>query len=226
MSATTSRTIRTALIASLITLVLGLGVLAAFWWLSAGLSHTDYSSDSEPHQIVVGNDVLNIPGNMIRSPEQRQSPMSNRVDLAVTWPQMEGFSDVNAERFQSVEGLETLIFITLSKRALRDDTDARFKSVYRPLLIDETMQLPGNLMARSMRKGTGYDGEEIVYDNALHPRWVARCTKPDGTARALCMRDINLGRTLSVQYRFDRKLLNQWQALELAVIELVQTFAR
>ena len=44
------------------------------------------------HEIVIGNDVLSLPANMIRYPEQRRDGIAHRLDLYARWPNLSGFT--------------------------------------------------------------------------------------------------------------------------------------
>ena len=74
------------------------------------LLRANLSTSSEPLQIVIGNDVLDVPENMFRHADQRVAGVTNRIELKVHWPERSGyradlagaFSDTSPETVQTV----------------------------------------------------------------------------------------------------------------------------
>src|SRR5690606_32881894 len=52
--------------------------------------HTD---DLSVQEVVIGNDVLSVPSNMIRFEASRRDGVTARLELYLRWPQMEGYSN-------------------------------------------------------------------------------------------------------------------------------------
>ena len=76
------------------------------------------------------------------------------------------------------------------------------------------------MLAYAFDDDTRYAGE-ILYVGARdgEQAFAARCLRENGLPAGShsCMRDINLGRDLSVTYRFSRELLPDWRRLDAAI---------
>ncbi len=67
---------------ALIALLLSLGERM----VGARIALGGHSNFTAPHEIIIGDDILSVPENMIRLAEQRRSGIANRLDLYLSWP--------------------------------------------------------------------------------------------------------------------------------------------
>src|SRR5690606_18487550 len=49
-----------------------------------------HSDSTQAYEIIIGNNVLSIPANMIRFPNQRRDGVAERLDLYARWPGLTG----------------------------------------------------------------------------------------------------------------------------------------
>jgi hypothetical protein len=177
-------------------------------------------------QIIVGNDVLNIPANVFRFEEQRQATTSKRLDLIYYWPGVQGYSQSNHELFYGHESsTENLIFSTIENRIMQFDMSARLQPVYSNLLEGKQKNSVTGLVYQRLRPEAGYSGEEIHYQPAIQPQYVVLCQRSENREiAASCMRDIHIGKGLSLTYRFSKKLLPHWRAIETTMQKLTRGY--
>ena len=83
---------------------------------------------------------------------------------------------------------------------------------------------PSGLLLYEFRSGVGYDNEFLAVHHGEDFTWVARCQNEADGITPTCLRDINLGESLSVRYRFALTHLAQWQAIESIVRTKVSEF--
>ncbi len=175
-----------------------------------------YSPNTSIRRIIIGNDVVDIPGNVIRFARQRDVATLNRVDLYYLWPSFEGFSESKRDAFLAHSTpAQNLIFASLENRKMRDDMSGRFKTIYSKLLENGPIASEAGLVFQNLAPKSGYSGEELHYERGGGTPYVVRCQRVDEhTTTPTCLRDVNIGKGLSLSYRFSRKLLPRWRALE------------
>ena len=184
------------------------------------------TADSSIKQIIVGNDVLNIPANVFRFAKQRQATTTKRLDLFYYWPGFLGYSTADHNLFYGPKNsTENLIFSTIENRKMQFDMSARLQPVYSNLLEGEQRPSVAGLIYQRLRPEAGYSGEELHYQAKSQQPYVVRCQRiADGDISANCMRDIHIGRGITVSYRFSRKLLPHWRAIEATMQKLTRGY--
>ncbi|MBB2970891.1 hypothetical protein [Mesorhizobium sp. RMAD-H1] len=209
---------------------LGLAILSAainlggryFGPLIALGGHTD---DVTVREIVIGNNVLTIPANMIRFPAQRRDGVANRVDLYLKWPEMAGYSAQARSEFNFTAARRQLLFLSIEPRTMSRDMAGRYLPIYSALIELPGTPGPAGLTLYSFRQTSGYINEELAVSSTGGdtPDFVARCLE-ENVAKEMagaCERDIQFGDGLQLLYRFPRHLLGEWRALD----EAVRSFA-
>ncbi len=214
---------RAILIPVFIIVAVGLAVLwAGTMWLRSQAEQTEFTSERDILQIVIGNDVLEIPANYTRRASQREGETADRLDLIMLWPQGNGYEEANAKLFTDTSAHNRRILVTLSKREMAQDMTERLNSVYLELFEGEAREAGAGLLFQSLRAGSGYDGEVLVVSQ--NRDWVARCEAGQKRTPKTCIRDIHLGQSLSVRYRFSRALLGEWRRVDDLVTARVRDF--
>lgn len=209
----------TAVIATLALLSLGISLfgkrIGEQWALA------DHSDSHDALDITIGIDRLRLAANTIRFEEQRQSGTSERVDLALLWPEMTGYTRENRRRFDDVSIAGTLVFLQLSQSTMSRDMSGRVEPIYAHLFEGATESGPHGLALHRFRHGTGYDDEVLLTAKRPgKPDYAVRCLLPTHDSAASsndCQRDIHLGRDLTVLYRFSSTLLADWEKIDTAV---------
>jgi hypothetical protein len=186
----------------------------------------DHSESQTTRHISIGLDQLRIRESAIRFARQREDGPAQRIDLALTWPEMHGYSAADRLRFDDPSQTSGLIFIQISQSTMSEDMSGRVAPIYSQLFDGAPVPGPFGLTIHHLRRGSGYDGE-ILYTapRANSTDYAIRCmdikTSEDQSIDD-CQRDIHLGNDLSVLYRFSQKNLMDWQKIENAVITYVR----
>ena len=180
-----------------------------------------HTENMEPVDIIIGQDQIRLPANTIRFDDQRATGRAERMDLYLTWPEMNGYSNAERARFNDATRPEGLIFLNLSQSTMSKDMSGRLEPIYSHLFDDRPEPGPAGLTLQRLKANSGY-GEEVFFTGILPDGadYAVRCMMPADDAQSTsadCQRDIHIGRDLSVLYRFSSRLLPQWQAMEARV---------
>lgn len=209
--------------------VIALGGLfhAAIEAYHARMTLTGLVDDPRPVALSIAGESLSIPANMIRLANTRRGGEVDRVDLVLHWPTLAGFSDELSQAFKDSLPSASIIYASITQRDTALDATARLDHVYQRFFVGKPIAAPAGLVGRRLNDDSGYGGE-IVYFLPDGPRpFVARCPA-ESTAEVppTCLRDVNLGRGLSLLYRFHQDLLGDWQALDTGIRTLAAGFLR
>lgn len=197
-----------------------------FWagtaWLRMQSRTPDFTTDTTKLQIVIGNDVLDIPANYARIESQRKGETAERLDLMMLWPDGSGYGEERAALFRDEKSKSSRIFITLTKREMNTDMTGRLDTVYRELFDGLPRDVGTTLQLQKLKEGSGYAGEVLVISKDRS--WVARCETGVKDAFPTCLRDVHLGQSLTIRYRFARELLDNWRGIEALVVGRIEGF--
>lgn len=204
---------------------------AVISWLGqsygARLSLAGHSESTEILDITIGRDKLGLSANTIRFEQQRQSGVAERVDLYLTWPDLSGYSNAQRRRFDDLSIAQSLIFLQLSQSTMSRDMSGRVEPIYRHLLEAGSKQGPDGLTIHRFRSGTGYDAESLLIGKLPDGQaYAIRCLLPETPEQAGssdCQRDIHVGQDLTVLYRFSSRLLGDWQAIDTAIRQYIES---
>ena len=187
-----------------------------------------HSDRTEAHEIIIGGDVLAVPENMIRLPEQRRGGMASRLDLYLSWPNLSGFNLAEKEIFNGTRSNGRLIFLSFEERVMSRDMSGRFEPIYKFLIEGRGAAGPAGLTRYVLPAKAGYLNE-VLYVGPLEgaTRFVARCSEEEKeNLIAACERDVQVGGNLSATLRFPVALLGEWRALNAAFAPLVAQLVR
>lgn len=206
-----------------------IGLLAA---LAAGLSifgkqigrelalggNTD---STEIHHVIIGQDTLALPANTIRFEHQRHSGRAESLSAYLSWPDLEGYSRRNAAVFSDPRRVDRLIFIDFSQSVMSRDMSGRVEPIYSRLFDGAPTDGPAGLKIHALTQNSGFGEEKLLTaqlpDGSVY---AVRCLLPTDirtSTSADCLRDVRVGRDLTMLYRFSAVLLPQWQEIEKAV---------
>jgi hypothetical protein len=221
----------------LVRLFMGFAILVV---LSAGISvagklmgHTiamaGHTDDARPFEIVIGNNVLDIPGNEIRFEQARINGVAPRIDLYVAWPSMRGYSEPERALFNNSGEAPSLIFMAVDDRMMSRDMSGRFEPIHSTIIERPARRGPADLAIYRFSEKSGYTDESLVVGPVVEgTRFVARCLTGEAGRQSLapCERDINFGRDLTLTYRFPQRLLAQWASLDEAVRHKAESYLK
>lgn len=184
----------------------------------AEIARAGFSTDPTARQIVIGNDVLDVPGNVIRFRAQRRSQSLQRLDLHYFWPEMTGYSDRLAAEFDQPRINPAILFVTIEPRMMTQDMTGRIEPIYSKFMEGPEVDAGHGLKRRKLSAAGGFASEELWYEAQSPYPFAARCLgSDDPLATPYCLRDFHAGQDLSVTYRFHRSLIGEWMALDRAI---------
>lgn len=211
----------------------GIAVLAALTvaisvgghWLGEKISLGGHTTDTKPVSVTIGEDTLRLATNTIRFPSERVDGAAERIDLYLTWPQMQGYSEPDRLRFDDISQSSSLIFLQLSQSTMSRDMSGRLEPIYSHIMDGAAYAGPYGLTAHHLRADAGYNDEVLLTaPRTGEPDYVVRCilpASPDQATSGDCQRDVKIGKDLSVLYRFSSSQLGDWRTIDTAVQNFV-----
>lgn len=181
--------------------------------------HTD---DTTIQGVVIDSEMIAVPANMIRFAKDRRSGEANRLDLYLSWPRLQGYSQDERALFNHAGADNRIIFASFEPRSMPRDMSNRLTPIYRLLIEEPGEKVEAGLVAHRFIEASGYGDEMLIVDpTRFVAPFVARCLTgaEADTALAPCERDIDVGANLSLRYRFPRALLDDWKALDAGMRE-------
>lgn len=178
--------------------------------------HTD---DPTPIEVVIGNDVMSIPLNMVRLPEERKSGLTDAINLYVHWPTKQGFTLEQANAFNNIgsDGAE-IVFLSFRVRDRFLQMNERFEPIYTKAIDGPRRTIHDGLNVQALKPALGYNDEILVWAdarNSIHPKFIARCANAElETFIAPCETDLFVGRSLEMKVRFPQQMLKRWPTLK------------
>ena len=206
--------------------VMTVGISIAGRWFGQRISLAGHTNSTEIVAVTVGQDLLHLPANTIRFARQRVSGPAERIDLYLTWPDLQGYSDENRRRFNDISSSTSLMFLQVSQSTMSRDMSGRLEPIYAHLFQGKPQPGPHGLTIHRFKPETGY-GSEVVL-TAPRPGqsdYVVRCLMPatgDAATSGDCQRDIHIGRDLTVLYRFSSALLGDWSHIDAEIGRFVE----
>lgn len=218
---TTRSTFMRKLFITLLLLVMFAGVISiAGKHIGREIAMAGHTDSRVVHEIVIGNDVLAVPANMIRFDSARRDGTTNRLDLYLHWPDMAGYSNETRDEFNHLNGSKKLLFLSFEQRIMSRDMSGRYEPIYRSLVESEGRPGPNGLTVHPFTEQSGYVDEVlIVGGNGTSRPFVARCLAGEQAKQSLapCERDIHVGNGLNLVYRMPAELAGSWQELDAAI---------
>jgi hypothetical protein len=212
-----------------------IGCLAAFAsalsvagkWLGKEIALGGNTESQVVHQITLGQDTLALPANLIRFDTQRRGGRAESVSIYLSWPGLEGYSRRNAAVFSDPRQSGGLIFAEFSQSVMSRDMSGRVEPIYSKLFSGAPTVGPAGLQIRSLTKNSGFGNEKLL--TATLPDggiYAVRCllpADPRSSTSADCLRDVRVGRDLTMLYRFSSTLLPQWREIDDAMRRFAAT---
>jgi hypothetical protein len=199
--------------------------------IGKSISYAGNTADRTLHDIVIGDDSIQLPSNVIRFESQRVSGVQNAVDTYFSWPGMNGYSEARRDIFNQTRSANGLIFARITQATMSRDMSGRFEPIYKRLTDGPPLAGPNGLDSFRLRPGAGYANELMYVERTTAERpYAVRCLVEDLTAadsgfttQTGCQRDIFIGKDLSVTYRFSIDLLPHWREIERDVRNRLET---
>lgn len=209
-------------------IVLSILISFAGRWFGHSISMAGHTESTRTYEVVIGNNVIVAPGNMIRFDNARRDGVAQRLDLYLRWPTLQGYSDAYRDDFNNVEK-SNLVFASLEPRLMSRDMSGRFEPIYRGLIDAKSARSAGGLTAYDFSAKSGYANEQLFVGNRQGQMpFVARCLVGPAADQSLaaCQRDVDIGDDLSLSYRFPAAILADWTSLDAQLLEKARSMVR
>jgi hypothetical protein len=207
--------------------VLSAGISVGGKWAGRSIAMAGHTDSRVLHEVVIGNDVLSVPANMIRFENSRRDGVAARLDLYLNWPQMDGYSNEARDDFNHVDGSKRLLFLAFEERMMSRDMSGRLEPIYRSLIEGDGRKGPAGLTIYPFKEKSGYLDEVLIVAEAPgEAPFVARCLSGEQARLSLapCERDIHVGEGLTLTYRMPAELALSWREVEAAVRKAAAEF--
>lgn len=211
--------------------VLSLGVSVGGKMLGRSVIMGGHTDDPSPRTIAIGEDFLKVPANMIRQEAARRDGAAKRLDLYLRWPGLEGYTTATRDDFNHAGGRKAVLFLSIEERSMSQDMSGRLGPIYDRITTKPGTPGVAGLLAFGFKEGSGYANEVLMVapaDASGDKPFVARCLSGPSAAESLapCERDIHVGKSLSLTYRFPAELLPRWRELDAAMRAKAEEFLR
>src|SRR3954466_15060635 len=205
---------------TLIVLIAGAAALVAvmLWprWPGAAVA-----PDAPALPVTVGGVLFNVPPAAIRVPMQRYSGPQERLDLAFLWPSLQP-PDPNT-KLAPTETMPAIdrLFITIEPQSIALPPSERVRTIYPRYLADTQFDGPDGLKVIPFKEGTPYQNEDLFFDPAAQPGFVARCSRPGAAGTpGMCLYERRI-ESADVTVRFPSEWLTQWRILDERMAQLI-----
>ncbi|MBW9055811.1 hypothetical protein [Rhizobium mesosinicum] len=196
-------------------------------WLGRHISLAGNTESNAGITLTIGRDTIALPANTIRFPSERHDGAAERVDLYLTWPEMQGYSKQTRQRFDDIAQSSGLIFLQITQGTMSRDMSGRLEPIYSHLMDGASEPFAHGLTLHRLRADAGYSGEVLLTARREGSvDYVVRCVLPSSAGTATsgdCQRDIKVGKDLSVLYRFSSRHLADWDHIDAAIRTFVET---
>lgn len=209
-------------LATLIVLIVGAAALVALmlWprWPGAAVA-----PDTPALPITVGGVLFNVPPAAIRVPMQRHSGATERLDLAFLWPSLQP-----PEPSTKLAATETIppidrFFVTIEPQSPGLPPAERVRMIYPRYLAETQFDGPDGLKVIPFKEGTPYQNEDLFFDPAAQPGFVARCSRPGSAGTpGMCLYERRI-ENADLTVRFPSEWLTGWRAVNEGIAKLIGT---
>ncbi|TIS92793.1 hypothetical protein [Mesorhizobium sp.] len=189
-------------------------------WFGRSIAMAGYTDDTTIHEVVLGNNVIAVPANVIRFEQARRDGIASRLDLYLRYPEMDGYSEAARDDFNHTRASKDIIFLSFEQQMMSRDMSGRFAPIYSALIVQPGVPGSGGTTLYGFSEKSGYLNEVLAVANRPgQDPFVARCLSGPSADDSLapCERDVHVGDSLSLTYRFPRQFLGDWQALDAAI---------
>ena len=188
-------------------------------YAGAELVRAGHTSSTQIHRVIINRDIVTLPANLIRFTSQRRLKEAKILNLYFHWPTLDGYSEELKPIFNGAKISNQIIFVNLLPRFSDLDMSARIGPIYEKFLVGPQTSIGDNLVSQQLDPENGFINEYLIVEKNNPNPFSARCVKSGSNGgSAYCIRDINIGESLSLTYRFHSDLIPLWFDLEQSII--------
>jgi len=198
-------------------------------WVGKAIALAGHTEDTTLREVVIGNNVLQVPSNAIRFESDRRDGIASSLRLYLRWPGLTGYSVETRNDFNHLSPQRNILFLSFEQRMMSRDMSGRYEPIYSALIEHPGSAGPAGLSVHRFTPSSGYLNEMLVVGEAGDGSvFVARCLTGESAAESLaeCERDVLVGDDLSLIYRFPGSLLPDWRRLDAGIAAYVSSVLR
>jgi hypothetical protein len=198
------------------------------WYLRPGPKAPAAPTDqSTPVALTVRGQAFAIPANYIQNAAARAGGAQDSVMLAALFPSWHGYSDAEARLFAGNAPDSPVVRLSLRGDANPLDARARLARIYQPY-IPTPAGAPGpfGLTQYGFAKNSGYEREDLFAGEKDGKLLLFLCEQPapELPSPNCIATDQQLGKSVSLSWRFKRGYLARWRELSDGVDSLMARF--
>jgi hypothetical protein len=187
--------------------------------------------DAPAIPITVSGVLFDIPPAAIRAAVQRTPGPHERVDLTFMWPSLtpplpQGKNadkppiKPDSEAAAAPAGTNERLFVTIAALGTLLPPLERLRGIYPRYVEVEADAGPDGLAILPFRKGTPYEGEDLIYVSGNPEQFFARCTRDARGVPGSCLHERLIG-TAEITLRFSRQWLEDWRRVAAGIDRLL-----
>jgi hypothetical protein len=135
--------------------------------------------------------------------------------------------DHHASAFTAASDPADWVFATISKSHHHLSNRERLATIYRLYIAGPAIGHSSGLFRYHFRQDTPYYGTELFTDDLQKPTFFIRCELQSSSLGArLCSRQVQISARLTLQYRFARSQISNWQKIHKTITTLVKATGR
>ncbi|MDE1938045.1 MAG: hypothetical protein KGI68_03400 [Alphaproteobacteria bacterium] len=186
------------------------------------------TSRSDIIALKVRNLALYIPANYLEYQKTRQGGTRHEIALFAMLPDMTGWSNWEAQTFAGNGAKSPVVYMLIHEDNFDLSETERLRRVYMDYVTDKRgAPGPYGLTQYTFREDSGYQDEDLYVGHALKGPIVLRCVRfGPQVPSPNCLRDLSVGKGVSLSYRFKRAHLSQWREIADGVDKLVTSFEK
>src|SRR3990170_4100125 len=101
--------------------VLSVAISLGGKWFGRLIAMAGYTDDTTIHEVVIGNNVIAVPANVIRFDQARRDGIASRLDLYLRYPEMDGYSEAARDDFNHTGPSKSIIFLSFERQIMSRD---------------------------------------------------------------------------------------------------------
>ena len=174
-------------------------------------------------EATIGVKRLRIPAGLVRSHDPE-----GRIDLALRWMDLNSAATTGGQDKSPAPRIGDVLLVTLAPADPAQTSTDRLGGLYARFLEPTVKAGPGNLIERRFKAGSPYENQELLFAPPDGRRFLAVC---DAKPRAgevlppLCTTRFERN-GVSVQVRFEPRLVESWERIESGLLPLVDRWMR
>jgi len=181
---------------------------------------------TRPVAVTLGPQRFRIPANYVLLSSARRGGSLNELAMAAVLPGLQGYSLSAAQDFAANAPDSHIVTIMVKSSPIPAPEQERLDRIYLMQVVDSGGQIgPFGLKQYSFRPDSGYHAEDLFVGSTEAGPMVLLCDRvsPE-TPSPNCLRDMSLGQSLALSYRFKRAQLAQWRTIDSGLRGLLSGF--